>query len=479
MIILSGSSAFSFYTYHSWFVEDREEELARDAYVAASFLDATLVDATKLLDQSKLGIQAQMRTKLPNDQSIYRILHQSHAAFNQYINNTQFQLTVFADENGIVRATSEGVSTNSIDVSGRLYFQTLKNNPGLPYAVGNLVIGRTNGVLVFHIATPVLDFQHRFRGVLTQQISVNSLASSLGGSLNSLNGAVIEVFIKNDDGHAAFRYPLPTESTSFQLQTDISRVLSLGENKYGSVELPPSRDYPDRRYVGFAPSRNFELLTVASDSSKNLETSFLKKGVYLIASYIAFLLLATLLIYRFYKNAVNISLASVMSMTDPLTGLSNRRAFDIEFERLRKSSQRSHRYMSVLFIDIDHFKIFNDQYGHDCGDTALKAVAHTISSCVTRPLDSFCRWGGEEFAIVLPDTDEAGAVSLANEILEAVRAIRLSVPCKKTAGVTVSIGIACQTITDANKTDDLVDMADKAMYQAKQRGRDQYQIYKK
>ena len=140
---------------------------------------------------------------------------------------------------------------------------------------------------------------------------------------------------------------------------------------------------------------------------------------------------------------------------------------------------RAAQRISALFIDIDHFKIFNDEYGHDHGDDALVAVAHAIVTCANRPLDLCCRWGGEEFAVVLPDTDEQGAIYLANMILAAVRAIRLDFGEGKSPKITVSIGIASTVVTEGSQTEDLIDMADKAMYVAKQSGRDRYAIHGK
>ena len=168
-----------------------------------------------------------------------------------------------------------------------------------------------------------------------------------------------------------------------------------------------------------------------------------------------------------------------LSHLDPLTQLKNRRAIDSELPRLWKESIRSQKPISVLFIDIDHFKIFNDNYGHECGDIALKAVAKTIKSSVNRPLDLCYRWGGEEFVVVLPDTDEDGAVLLANNILSAVRSLRFNFMPDIKPQISVSIGVSTMLVTESNKTDDLIDMADKAMYMAKQNGRDRYVVHGK
>ena len=196
--------------------------------------------------------------------------------------------------------------------------------------------------------------------------------------------------------------------------------------------------------------------------------------------FIALAFLALIYIFwRFYKKAVVVAESLIISFSDALTGLKNRRFFDTEFPKYWKEAIRSKNPISALFIDIDHFKIFNDDYGHDCGDQALIAVARAIEQFVTRPLDFCCRWGGEEFAVILPDTDEHGAISLANEILEAVRLIKLDFPNNQHPKITVSIGIASLVVNQANTTDDLIDMADKAMYVAKQSGRDRLAVFGK
>ena len=115
----------------------------------------------------------------------------------------------------------------------------------------------------------------------------------------------------------------------------------------------------------------------------------------------------------------------------------------------------------------------------DVYDVALKAVAEAIQSCVNRPLDMCCRWGGEEFAVLLPSTDEKGAILIANSILDGVRSIELNFVDMKHPQITVSIGVATSIVTANNRTDDLIDMADKAMYKAKQSGRNRYVIYSK
>ena len=164
--------------------------------------------------------------------------------------------------------------------------------------------------------------------------------------------------------------------------------------------------------------------------------------------------------------------------TDRLTGLPNRRSFDShirnEFRRLiryRRGSKKTGQ-MAVAVIDVDHFKLFNDTCGHVAGDACLQAIAASIQSCIFRAGDLACRFGGEEFVLVLPGTDEAGALIVSESVRAAVERIAFPHPTSPVAGVvTVSVGAAATEIMEDFKIEDLVQAADQALYAAKRSGR--------
>jgi diguanylate cyclase (GGDEF)-like protein/PAS domain S-box-containing protein len=167
----------------------------------------------------------------------------------------------------------------------------------------------------------------------------------------------------------------------------------------------------------------------------------------------------------------------LLAATDPLTGLKNRRAFDQDLEKEFARSSRHHHPLSVLMVDIDHFKVFNDTHGHQAGDEALRAVARCIKEVARRPLDIAARYGGEEFAVVLPDTDIVGARAVAETLCEAVRGLGI-INGKGNGVVTVSIGVAAVSRSNLlPSAEDLVRQADAALYLAKGHGRNGVQIY--
>jgi diguanylate cyclase (GGDEF)-like protein/PAS domain S-box-containing protein len=160
-----------------------------------------------------------------------------------------------------------------------------------------------------------------------------------------------------------------------------------------------------------------------------------------------------------------------LAATDFLTGIANRRSFDVAIEQESRRSQRSGAPLAALLIDVDHFKGYNDHFGHSHGDECLRQVAQAISRCTKRPGDLAARYGGEEFALILPETDEAGAHAVAECVRAEVAALRLEHPDSKHDVVTVSIGVAAAVPQDEEAPRALLSMADMALYRAKALGR--------
>lgn len=164
-----------------------------------------------------------------------------------------------------------------------------------------------------------------------------------------------------------------------------------------------------------------------------------------------------------------------LSITDGLTGVGNRRYFDQCLHSEWARSARQKQYLALLMIDIDHFKLYNDHYGHQGGDTCLRDVAQILTSCICRPGELLMRYGGEEFAILLLDTDDLGASVVAQHCLDRIRFANLPHAASLVSDcVSLSIGIASIKPDKNTQPEDLVAQADAALYQAKHQGRARY-----
>jgi two-component system chemotaxis family response regulator WspR len=161
-----------------------------------------------------------------------------------------------------------------------------------------------------------------------------------------------------------------------------------------------------------------------------------------------------------------------LTNVDGLTGLSNRRYFNEYLETEWKRSLGAQTPLSVLMVDVDHFKQYNDTYGHLAGDEVLKKVASMMGGSFKRSTDLAARYGGEEFVVVLPNTPQAEASHLARELSRAVEALALAHSASTAADhVTISVGCATTTPRSDASLFSLVDAADKALYEAKKSGR--------
>lgn len=164
-----------------------------------------------------------------------------------------------------------------------------------------------------------------------------------------------------------------------------------------------------------------------------------------------------------------------LAMFDALTQIPNRRFLDDIYTKLYKEHLRDNTNLSVFMIDIDCFKAYNDFYGHLKGDKVLVQIAQTLQKALKRPTDFVARYGGEEFVVVLKETSLSGAVTMASELLYAIKF--LQIPHEKSKilpYITTSIGIAWKDFDSQITQEELLAFADKALYKAKERGKNGY-----
>ncbi len=394
MAVIVGGSAVSLW--NSWTIHTAhiKAELTRESHIANSQLKSVLLDANKLLDVAKMQIVHDMENGRFNDRSVHDVFLKSGQTFSSYISNNAYALMVYVDQNGQVRSTSKDYPTAHKSLSDRLYFRVLREHSEVNVTVGNLVTAKTTGLLTLHLATPLLDKNGKFIGVLTQQILAKNIADILTGMLD---GIQTEIVAHIGDGNVAFIYPNPVS----QDQADRDKYLLLekkvretGLNE-GVFLIHADRSFlADDAYVAFMRLPEYELTTTVALPMEKAWSGFVKEQRILIAYIALAMAVATLFYYYIYRISSRLNLAIEESLTDQLTGIGNRRAMDIHLPKLWKTARRTVNPISALFLDIDFFKKFNDTYGHENADIALKAAASTIKSCANRQTDICCRWGG-------------------------------------------------------------------------------------
>jgi diguanylate cyclase (GGDEF)-like protein len=161
-----------------------------------------------------------------------------------------------------------------------------------------------------------------------------------------------------------------------------------------------------------------------------------------------------------------------MVFLDGLTGVFNRRYFDDRLGTEMRRSERDHSALGLILLDVDHFKLFNDRYGHQAGDDCLTAVATALQKAIMRPADVVTRYGGEEFACILPGTDLEGAMLVAQRLCQAVKDLAIPHEASTTAPfLTISAGVAIKPDACVCSANDLLLKADALLYEAKSQGR--------
>ncbi len=176
---------------------------------------------------------------------------------------------------------------------------------------------------------------------------------------------------------------------------------------------------------------------------------------------------------KYYQDMLKIN-----TDIDQLTQIANRRCFDRTITVEIKKAKNSGTILSVLLLDIDHFKLYNDTYGHLEGDSCLKKVAAALTAMLKRPCDLAARWGGEEFVCLLPNTDSKGALKVAESLRAAIQNLRIPhVSSPVTDVITISVGVVSSNPLDDNTYNNLLEDADKALYCAKESGRNHIAVW--
>ena len=240
------------------------------------------------------------------------------------------------------------------------------------------------------------------------------------------------------------------------------------------------------RLSGYRRAEFFPIVALAAESSDETLADWYRDFIYrIIAVTVLVVTIASLgwsLARQLRRRDHAEAELSILAATDGLTGLANRRTFDSHLEMEWLRAAREDTPLSLLLVDIDFFKAFNDAYGHQAGDFCLSTVANLLAESVKRPADLVARYGGEEIAVLLPVTSAKGAARIAEAIRSGIEALGMPHKHSPPAGV-VTISIGAATLFPASEAisvgpKDLIAMADRALYEAKLAGRNRVAVAK-
>jgi len=474
VLIISG---LSFYSAWRSYLLKTEDEMQRDATAISLLVNNSLENGLKILSLTEPRITRELvhGKDARVNPGISAVLSSCMEEFGLTASNDQFGPLILIDASGYLIARSGEDPHRKLDFSDHYYFTDLRDNPSKQFTVSYLQIAQTTGAPAFHISIPIRNSKgspDTLLGVLSLQIDAEKIDREFEKIVHN-SGERIVMMMSN--GMTTYQYPLlphPQATDLLENSRVIQGPMVSDLIQGGGVFLGSAGNIAARSTVITLPQNKFGLSTSVLMPHRNIASAFWSENSRLFYMAVLTILLIGLFFLGLCTQTQNLEKAIFDSKTDSNTGLWNRRHMEEELARLVSQALRDNSPLSLLFIDIDHFKSFNDLNGHDLGDKVLKAVAQCITNIAKRPLDCSCRWGGEEFVMVLPETTSEDAVRIANHLMEIVGKIEIGQLSKiPNHAITISVGIANTDLSPDATPDELIVIADQAMLRAKEEGR--------
>ena len=401
-----------------------------------------------------------------------------HALFDRAAGAEGVGAILVMDQDGNVVEDSSSPSTPRRNRSGRQQFIVHRDSPDVGlYVSPSYASEVSDGDLRISLSRRLSSPDGAFEGVVEGALRLDYFRR-LFEHLDI--GAKGSITLCGTDGRMVFRHPFR--------DIDVGRVVS-GNPIFDRMVAAPSGQFVaeapidgvERLYT-FRRVGDLPLMLTVNRSVEDIYATWWRKAL-VMGSVLALLCAATVTLCLLFRREIGRRSAaeralqvaadelSVMAAVDGLTGLANRRVCEAELDKRWRQSIDGRTPISLLMLDVDHFKLFNDRHGHQEGDRALRAVADAMRGGLRRPGDLAARYGGEEFLAVLPGTDAAGALAVAERIRAAVEQLAIAHAGHATGFVTVSIGVATLRPIPGDGSAGLVKAADEALYAAKRAGR--------
>ncbi|SIT35147.1 Diguanylate cyclase [Paraburkholderia ribeironis] len=382
------------------------------------------------------------------------------------------------DEAGNIRFDSRASPPRQVNLADRDYFKVQRDSPDVGLYVSHPFIPRaTTKEVSIALSRRISRPDGSFGGVVVGTMRLTYFRRLFDGMKLGPSGSMALMLT---DGTMLMRRPYDPKIIGINLT---------GTANYSRFTQQPSGDFFGtaaidgvERWYAFRHIDMYPLILDVALSTHDIYIEW-RRRAWIIGSLIAALDVTIIALAVLFSQQMSRRLAAEnelreLARTDGLTGLNNRRSFQERVDEDWRRAQRNAWPLSMLLIDVDSFKGFNDLYGHSAGDDALIDVARRIAQNVRRPGDMAARYGGEEFAVLLPDTDEAAAVHIAERIRAAVQGLQRRHVASSHHVLTVSIGVATARDQLIQNSRALINAADGALYDAKDAGRNRVMCYR-
>lgn len=446
--------------------------LAAQAYMEIRIADVVLEDIVERIHHAGMGEAALERLRA----------HLAQLARSSDDINGLFVL----DRNGAWLATSLGAPLSGNNAE-RDYFRFHQAHKQYTSHIGAPVLSKSSGHWVIPVSRRIELADGTFAGVALVALRLDSFERAYDGLHLGATGTA---FFALNNGTMLYRRPFDAGMIGMNVADGDVLTTYRNQGPTGTGMMTAKVDGVERLY-SYRHLEQYPLIVAAGLSKEDVfaEWHWLALGIMggTLAAVAALLWLfgrllrqikvreqieATLKITAAELEKANANLES-MAMKDGLTGLANRRAFDDALEHEVRRAQRDNKRVSLIMLDVDFFKKFNDTYGHLAGDECLRALARAVAGSLGRSEDLAARYGGEEFAVIMPGAETEGALQVAEEIRQAVMALNIRHAGNASGVVTISLGVATIAPGAEHGADQksLIKQADERLYQSKSNGR--------
>jgi diguanylate cyclase (GGDEF)-like protein len=383
--------------------------------------------------------------------------------------NLGSMLVLDASGNIVVAADSDLL--RKVNFADRKYFTIQRDSPNTGLYVSDPFRSRLrNGAPSIALTRRLSHPDGSFAGIVIITVNLEYFHDLFAGLSLGPHGSVALI---GKDAIMVMRQPydLHIIGRDISKASTFRRFVSIPE---GSFSDTASIDGVRRLYT-FKNFPDLPLIIMVAEAEQDIYAAWrqraLTMGSLMAAFGLGFVALSFMLGAQLRRRLRAESELQLLARTDGLTGLNNRRTLGEILDQEWHRARRTRSVFSLLFVDIDRFKAYNDTYGHQAGDNALAAVAKCIGESIRRPADSAARYGGEEFVVVLPDTLPAGASLIAEKIRAAISELRIEHAGSEYGRVTASIGTASWDPDQDGEVSAVIKAADEALYNAKATGR--------
>lgn len=459
-------------------LRDKEVAMSNLAQTLASQAQASIKQADTIL----FGLVDRLEIDGMDHEQIPRLQRLLSSQRNEL---SQLHGLFIYDEKGQWVANSNGIIPAYANNSDREYFIFHQEHPDRGPYIGPSITSRSTGEWIMPVSRRINHPDGSFAGVVLATLYLDHFLRLYNSIDMGANGVINLI---SADARIVIRRPFKEAEigTSVAGGPLFSQLLPKGN--FGSAIVKSHVDGVER-VVSFRRVEDYPLVIFVALNKVEALAGW-RQASLLSAAIVTFLLaILGLLGYRLIRlmkqqNHIQNELLGaqdklieanraleLLALEDAMTGLANRRQFDLFIRAEMGRARRNQGSLALLMIDVDHFKSFNDKYGHLAGDECLRTISAIIRQNIKRPGDLAARYGGEEFAVVLPGTDYVGAFLIAEKIRRAVQLAGIEHDESTEGTVTVSLGISACGPTSHELPDDLIGASDKALYVAKASGR--------